>query len=235
MQRLTVVKSESVFRPDCHEILARFNDPSLVWTRVECFIKESLMKGVVSLVLIVLSAACSAKPTQPVEPRGELGPLLSAEEVKGLNAKEFRTAINEARRIKGRRVLVVFDDVNGAQCPVEVRTIHTVCRTDEFGTIDPGVICRHAFNGRPDANGRDRIIWKSEDGTRFRITFDNQSPCADPTPTRFRKRVECDLKAANDLGVEDGKAGYFKYNIISEQTTAANPGCDLDPHFIVRR
>jgi hypothetical protein len=196
-----------------------------------------LARSIAILFMAFLTVNCAAQaPIKQVEADDDaLGPLLEGENLDDLSAEEFRAAVNNALRKKGRRALVIFEEVNGVNCPVEVRSIDTVCRSDAFDTIDPAVVCRHAYTGSADPNKRDRIVWKSDDGTKFRISFDNQSPCQNDLGTVFRDRAVCRLKNAADLGVETGKAGYFKYNILAEGTPSTNPGCDLDPHFIVRR
>lgn len=193
---------------------------------------------IAAFFIALLTVNCSAQP-KPQTPKtdgdeDDLGPLISDGGTANLSAEEFRLAVNNALRNKGRKTLVIFEEIDGARCPVEVRTIDTVCRSDAYNSIDPSVVCRKAYTGSNNPNRLDKIVWSSDDGTKFKITFDAQSPCRSGPSDSFQDKQTCKLKKANELGVETGKAGYFKYNIVSEDTTPANPGCNLDPHFIVR-
>lgn len=201
------------------------------------------IRTLIALFIALMTTNCAAQPGKDYvavdeEDIVELPLVVEWNDNKN-SGPGYREAVNKALSKQARRVLVIFEESGGKNCPVEVRTIDTVCRTRAYDSVDPSVICRVAgpgITGTRATGQLDTIIWRGEDeDDKFKISFEGPSPCTGDWPSKnFKRKQACQLKSANELGVETGKAAYFKYNILSEDSDNSNPECDLDPHFIVR-
>ncbi len=181
----------------------------------------------------LLASACQAIAERP----GDDGNGEHPDDPKTLTTEHIKQQLEN----NGKRVFVVFSEFRAAgkvhACPVKIRTVDSVCASDDFQNNDPSVICRLA-QGTSNNGSLTQIDWRSEVDSRagaavnFRVEFDaNFEPCAQGwTGDKYASRHTCQLRDRSGLEIGGARRIYVKYTIVGD-----DPACPpLDPYFIVR-